>query len=179
MQENYLETEPEIEQQLEDEIEYVSKSQMKREAHYLQELGEKLIGMSKSELKKIPLPDNLKEAIDLAVKIESKRGALKRQKQYIGKIMRAIDPEPIIDAIAKIEGEHEKENARFHRLEKLRENLASGDSEVLSSLINNNPGIDIQHLRQLVRKAQKEISSDKHGNGFRELFQFLKTIEHI
>ena len=78
--------------------EIVSKSQLKRESHALQDLGKRLVALSKDQLARIPLDDQLLEAIDLAHRIQNKRSALKRHYQYLGKLLRARDPGPITEA---------------------------------------------------------------------------------
>jgi ribosome-associated protein len=85
-----------------------SKSARKREAHALQKLGEELVRLRAQELDLLPLPENLRDAIDEAQRITS-RGALSRQRQYIGKLMRDIDVEPVLAALARLT---EQRNAR-------------------------------------------------------------------
>ena len=78
-----------------------SKSARKREYIALQKLGEELIALKASDLDRLPLDDNLREAVSEAKQMKA-HGALRRQKQYIGKLMRHIDPEPIRSKMAKL-----------------------------------------------------------------------------
>ncbi len=166
----------------EEEIIYVSKSELKRDAHALTEMGEKLIALRAKDLKKIPLSPELEEAIQLAHKIENKRGALKRQRLFIGKLLRKMDTEDISEALKKIEGQHEQENAKFHRLEKFRDMLISEGDQAIGKITKHYPNLDRQHLRQLIRKAQQEHKAMQEGKqnankgSARALFKYLKEI---
>ena len=78
-----------------------SKSARKRAAHAAQPLGERLIGLKEADLARLPRPDLLRDAIREAKRIKA-RGGLSRQKQYIGKLMRDVDPEPIETALESL-----------------------------------------------------------------------------
>lgn len=78
-----------------------SKSAKKREYLALQKLGEELITLKQSELESLSLEDDLREAVMEARQIKA-HGALRRQKQYIGKLMRHIDPEPLKLELARL-----------------------------------------------------------------------------
>ena len=84
-----------------EEIIWVSKSEIKRDAEDLKQLGEKLVNLTKANLTKVPLDDSLKDAIELAQRLQKE--ARRRQLQYIGKLLRSIDAEPIREALEKIE----------------------------------------------------------------------------
>lgn len=157
-----------------DEIEFVSKSQMKREMNALQDLGLELIGLSKLQLNKLNLPDVLLTAVKDAQKITA-NGAIKRQRQYIGRLMRDVDPAPIEAFLASLRGESSQQTAWFHQLERMRDDLLNDDKAV-AELIANHAHIDIQQLRQLVRNARAERTAQKPPKHFRALFQFLKTL---
>jgi ribosome-associated protein len=158
-----------------EEIIYVSKSQLKRESHALQELGEELVELSASKLAKIPLPDELAEAIDLARKIKQ-RGGRKRQLQYIGKLMRKIDAEPIQQAMDALKNDSAKETARQHKLEQWRDRLVAEGDKALAELLDELPDADRQHLRQLVRNAQREAKQNKPPKSAREIFRYLRDL---
>ena len=96
--------------------------------------------------------------------------------QYIGKLMRAIEPEPIRTAIAAARGESAGETAKLHRLEKLRDDLLA-DEKVLHDIASQYPQADLQQLRSLCRAALKEREQNKPPKSFRTIFQFLKTLE--
>lgn len=159
----------------EDEIIYVSKSEMKRESHALQALGEALVELPESKLTKIPMPDDLAEAVELARRI-SARGGRKRQLQYIGKLMRKIDPEPIRLAMDALKGEAARETAKLHKLEQWRDRLVSDGDSALGDLLNDYPEADRQHLRQLIRNAQRESKQNKPPKSAREIFRYLKEL---
>jgi ribosome-associated protein len=145
---------------------------MKRDMVALQELGEALIPLDKKQLKNLNLPDKLYDAL-----VEAKRltahGAISRQKQYIGKLMRQVDPEPIREFLDAINGVSDRHSAWLHRLERLREQLVS-DPKAIEKLLEECPTVDVQRLRQLIRNAQKEREQTKPPKSFREIFQLLK-----
>lgn len=157
-----------------EEIEYVSKSQMKRDMEALQDLGVQLISLSKLQLKKLDLPDALLTAIKDAQKITS-NSAIKRQRQYIGKLMRDVDPAPIQALFDSLKGDNDRQSAWLHQLERTRDELLTDDKAV-AALIAEYPSIDIQQLRQLVRNARAERAAQKPPKHYRSLFQFLKEI---
>jgi ribosome-associated protein len=99
-----------------------SKSQRKRDMHALQDLGAQLVDLSVERLRKVPMPEELFEAVRAAQRITA-HGARRRQMQYIGKLMRNIDPEPIQAQLDVFNGVSRVEIARQHRLEKLRSDL--------------------------------------------------------
>lgn len=158
-----------------EEIIYVSKSQLKRESHALQALGEELVELPDAKLAKIPMPEELADAVALARRIKQ-RGGRKRQLQYIGKLMRKIDPEPIEQAMAGLKNEAAKETAKLHRLEQWRDRLIEEGDTSLAPLLDEYPHADRQHLRQLVRNAQREKKQNKPPKSARELFRYLREL---
>jgi ribosome-associated protein len=166
-----------IEQHFDDAEEdlYPSKSQLKRESHALQALGEELVGLPAAKLAKIPMPDELAEAVALARKILA-RGGLKRQLQYIGKLMRHIDAEPIEQALNELKNAAGKEAAKFHRLEQWRDRLVGEGDAAMGELLEEFPHADRQHLRQLVRNAQTEAAKSKPPKAAREIFRYLREL---
>ncbi|WP_460529047.1 ribosome biogenesis factor YjgA [Chitinimonas naiadis] len=157
-----------------DEIEYVSKSQMKRDVEALQDLGVQLIALSKMQLKKLDLPEALLVAIKDAQKITA-NGAIKRQRQYIGKLMREVDPAPIRALLDSLRGDNDQQTAWLHQIERTREELLTDDKAV-AALISEHPEVDIQQLRQMIRNARAERAAQKPPKHYRSLFQFLKEI---
>lgn len=152
----------------------LSKTQRKAAMHTLQALGEELIALNKEKLAQLALPELLLDAVKEAQRINS-HGALARQKQYIGKLMREIDTDPIADQLARWKGVHNEENARFHQLEKLRERLLA-DDQALSAFISEHPQAEVQQLRNLIRNARKEAANNKPPKSSRELFKLLREI---
>lgn len=151
-----------------------SKSQLKRDMTALQDLGSALVDLSPDRLKKIDMPDRLREAITDAQRFSS-HGARRRQLQFIGKLMRTIDPAPLQAAIDEVRGVSAAANARQHRLERLRLRLME-DEAVVGEIAREHPGTDLQHLRQLRRNALREQTQGKPPRTFRELFRVLRSI---
>ena len=157
-----------------EEIIWVSKSEIKRDAEDLKQLGEKLVNLTKANLTKVPLDDSLKDAIELAQRLQKE--ARRRQLQYIGKLLRSIDAEPIREALEKIENKHNQQQAMLHKLEILRDELVAKGDVALTDLLNEHPSADRQQLRNLVRAAQKEKEQNKPSRAYREIYQILKTL---
>ena len=157
-----------------EEIIWVSKSEIKRDAEDLKQLGEKLVNLTKANLTKVPLDDSLKDAIELAQRLQKE--ARRRQLQYIGKLLRSIDAEPIREALEKIENKHNQQQAMLHKLEILRDELVAKGDSALTDLLNEHPSADRQQLRNLIRAAQKEKEQNKPSKAYREIYQILKTL---
>jgi ribosome-associated protein len=150
----------------------VSKTQRKNEMLELQALGAALVELSDSQLAQFTLEPRLREAVDEAKRIKS-HGAKKRQIQYIGRLMRDLDAEPIRAGLAAIEGGSAQATARHRRLEAWRERLLA-DDEALTEFAAEHPGTDLQALRALIRNARKEAKAQKPPRAYRELFRFVK-----
>ena len=151
-----------------------SKSQRKREMTALQDLGAELVRLSRDQVKKIDMPDRLREAIYDAQRFTA-HGAVSRQLQFIGKLMRDVDPEPLQAALDEINGVSAAANARMHALERLRTRLIE-DETVIGEVAQLHPGADITRLRQLRRNALKERQLGKPPRAFRELFRVLREL---
>ncbi|OOZ39104.1 hypothetical protein BOW53_12890 [Solemya pervernicosa gill symbiont] len=158
-----------------DEIELVSKTQLKRESLALRDLGATLVALSDQQLKRMPLPENIAAAVSEARRIK-KHGALKRQLQYLGKLLRHSDPEPIRLALERLEEGHIEDRARFHRIEQWRDRLLSEGDSALGELVAEHPAVDRQHLRQLLRKAEKERKAEKPPATARVIFKYLRQL---
>jgi ribosome-associated protein len=155
--------------------EIVSKTRRKREMHELQALGAALAALSEAQLKSMALGEELLGALLEAKRIKSHE-AKRRQMQYIGRLMRDIDPAPIRSRLAELEGSSAQATARHRRLEAWRSRLL-GDDEALTAFAAEHPGADLQALRALIRNARKEASLGKPPRAYRELFRVLKDIE--
>ena len=158
----------------EDFIEPPSKSSRKREMHALQDLGEQLVALSSDRLKKMALPDALYEAVRAAqgFKMEARR----RQMQYVGKLMRKIDPAPIQAQLLVFSGKSAAEVAKMHRLERLREQLLE-DEQTIGTIAETWPEADLQYLRTLRRNALKEREAARPPKSFREIFRVLRELQ--
>lgn len=152
-----------------------SKTKAKEEVEALQELGKRLVGVGNDRLKKLDIPESLRDAVLEAKRITS-HGALRRQMQYIGKLMRDADIDPIQEMLDELDGISNKANARFHALEKLRDRLLS-DESVITTLKNDYPELDVSALRTLRRNALKEQAEQKPPKSYRAIFQLLKSLE--
>jgi len=152
-----------------------SKSQLKREMTALQELGAELVGLSRERLAKIEMPERLREAL-LDAQRFTRHEAKRRQMQYIGKIMRDVDPAPLRAAMDEVKGVSAAATLRQHRLERLRTRLMEDDA-VFAEVARDYPHADMQHLRQLRRNAVKEAQEGKPPRAFRELFRELRALE--
>ncbi len=149
-----------------------SKTKIKQQMHDLRDIGEELTELSKDQLAQLDLPDNLRDAI-AELKGINKFGAQRRQIQYIGKLMRDIDPAPIIAKLAGWKGYSQQHTARMHLLERWRDRLLESDA-ALTELLAAYPKMDVQHLRSLIRNAQKETANAKPPKSYREIFQVLR-----
>ncbi|SHI05811.1 ribosome biogenesis factor YjgA [Ferrimonas marina] len=156
---------------------FISKTQLKREAEALQTLGLELLKLNPTELAKIPLDEDLHDALALAHRIRNKNEAYRRQVQFIGKLMRSRDPEPIEAALNVLRNSHSAANAKFHKLEQLRDQLVQGDNDTLQAVLAEHPALadEMQRLRQLIRAAKKEQSQQKPPKSSRELFKLLRA----
>ena len=156
----------------------LSKTQRKQAMDDLQTLGEELAALSTDRIKKIDIPEILRDAVREAQRMTRHDEAKRRQMQYIGKIMRNVDPEPIRAALALVRGESAGETAKLHRLERLRTEFLA-DEKVLHEIATLYPSVDLQHLRSLRRAALKEQEQNKPPRSYRAIFQFLKELEGI
>ncbi|SAK82518.1 hypothetical protein AWB77_04212 [Caballeronia fortuita] len=153
-----------------------SKSQLKREMHALQELGEALIALPKDALKRMPMPENLGDAVREARRITDHEGK-RRQLQYVGKVMRSLTEDEIAalrTALDTHRGVNKAETARMHWIERTREQLLADDA-ALTEFIRTHPGVDPQEGRTLIRNARKEREQQKPPRYYRELFQWIKN----
>jgi ribosome-associated protein len=152
--------------------ELVSKTRRKREMLELQALGAALVAVPESQLAQMQLENNLLQAVLEAKRIRSHE-AKRRQLQYIGRLMRDVDPEPIRAQLAAIEGSSAQAAAAHRRLESWRERLLS-DDEALTAFAAEHPSADLQALRTLIRNSRKEQKEGKPPRAYRELFRFIK-----
>jgi ribosome-associated protein len=158
---------------MQDEI--VSKTKRMQAMHELQALGVALVALSEPQIRAMNLSDALALAVLEAKRIRSHE-AKRRQMQYIGRLMRGADAEPIRERLAVIEGHSAQAAAHHRRLEAWRERLIA-DDEALTAFAAAHPGADLQVLRALLRNARKEAKEGKPPRAFRELFRFLKDAE--
>lgn len=151
-----------------------SKTKIKQQMHDLQDIGAELVALGKDQLAQLDLPESLVDAIREMHRI-NKFGAQRRQMQYIGKLMREVDTAPIIAKLNAWKGVSQQHTAHLHLLERWRDRLLESD-EALTELLAAHPHADTQHLRALIRNAQKEREAGKPPRNYREIFQVLKEI---
>ncbi|HET7764631.1 MAG TPA: ribosome biogenesis factor YjgA [Burkholderiales bacterium] len=156
------------------EEEKPSKTQRKREMHELQALGARLVELNSEQLAAIGLPEDLRDAIEFARRT-TKHEARRRQMQYIGKLMRSVDPVPIREKLKVWDGVSAEHTARQHRVERWRDRLLEDDS-ALEELRRSHPALDARHLRALARKAREERAAGAPPRAYRELFRALREI---
>ena len=150
----------------------VSKTRRKKEMHALQALGASLVALSEAHLARIALPDELAAAVREARRLGS-REARRRQVQYIGKLMRGLDPAPIRAQLAAMLGSSAEERARHQRLEHWRARLLEDDG-ALTEFADVHPQGDLQQLRALIRSARREQAEGRPPRAFREMFRVLR-----
>jgi len=151
-----------------------SKSQRKRDMDALQDIGAELTELNEQQLASIELPENLRDAV-LAARVMKHNEARRRQVQYIGKLMRQVDPAPIrasLDGFLSVSAEH---TARLHHIERWRERLLA-EPLAVSEFIAAFPEADSQQLRTLIRNTIDERHRNKPPKHFRALFQMIREL---
>jgi len=143
--------------------------------HALQALGVALVRLPDTQLASMQLPDDLAQAVREARKLVS-REARRRQLQYIGRLMRELDPEPIRARLEDIEGSSASATARHRRMEQWRTRLLEDDG-ALTDFARDHPGFDLQALRTLIRNARREQIEGRPPHAFRELYRVLRSAE--
>jgi ribosome-associated protein len=152
-----------------------SKTQLKKDMHELQELGEALVGLPENRVADLPISDSLRDAVAEYKRTRSFEGK-RRQMQYIGKLMRRNDVEPIREAVAAMRLGRAKDSLALHEAERWRVELLAGD-DALTQWMADHPASDVQQLRSLIRAARKDAAAapeQRSGRAYRELFQFIK-----
>ena len=164
--------------EFEQEYDRPSKSELKRQMTALQKLGEELIAEPRDRVKRVPMPEDVREAILECQQIKDHEGR-RRQMQFVGKKMRTLE-EHEIAAIQKTldswRGLSKADTASMHALERRREKLLKDDN-ALTELLAQHPDLDAQHLRTLIRNARKEQAENKPPKAYREIFQILKQLQ--
>lgn len=159
-----------------DETEFISKSQRKRDSEALQDLGESLLDLSVDQLRKFELPEELLDAVLACKKIPPSKGtAFKRQRQYIGRLMRSIDPAPIVEQLNALKGLSVRENALMHQAERWRERLLN-DAGALGEFMQAHPAADREALSTLMAGAHAERARQQPPKHFRELYKRVHAL---
>ncbi|MYM96349.1 ribosome biogenesis factor YjgA [Duganella vulcania] len=164
--------------EFEQEYERPSKSELKRQSDALQKMGETLVEAPRDRVKRVPMPEDVRDAILECQQITNHEGR-RRALQFVGKKMRTLDETEVAviqQAIDSWKGASKSETAAMHALERRRDKLLT-DDKALTTLLAENPELDVQHLRTLIRNARKEQAENKPPKAYREIFQILKQIE--
>ncbi|WP_404341311.1 ribosome biogenesis factor YjgA [Pseudoalteromonas mariniglutinosa] len=161
--------------EIEEEIIYVSKSELKREAQEFHQLGADIAKMGKKQRDRLPLNDDLKEAMVVADKISDKSDAYRRNLNYIAKTLRSTENVAEIQAMIDIMlNKNNQAEVMIKKIEQLRSDLISQGDDLINATIEEYPALERQKMRQLVRNAAKEVKAEKPAKGYKELFQYLK-----
>jgi ribosome-associated protein len=151
---------------------FVSRTKKKEHVEELQKLGAALVDLPAAQLGALALPPELLAAVREAQRIPS-REAKRRQLQFIGKIMRKVDPEPVRAALAAVAGRSIAARVQQQRIENWRERLI-GDDGALTAYADEHPGADLQELRSLIRNARREVEEGRPPRAQRELYRVLR-----
>lgn len=157
-----------------EEDEFISKTRRKRDAHDLQDLGKALVKLSKEQLARIDMPESLREAISECRRF-TRHEAIRRQMQYIGRIMRDIDAAPIAGQLAQIEAPSKRQTAVFHVAERWRDELVQ-QPDAVARFVKEFPQADPDKLRELAQKAREEKRTSRPPKRYRELFHVLNAL---
>jgi ribosome-associated protein len=163
--------------EFEPEYDRPSKSELKRQSNELQKLGEQLIDAPRDRVKRVEMPEEVRDAILMCQTITNHEGR-RRQLQYVGKMMRTLDEAEVAIIQRTIEswkGASKAETAALHALERRRDKLLA-DDKALTLLLEEHPHLDVQQLRTLIRNARKEQAENKPPKAYREIFQILKDL---
>lgn len=155
-----------------------SKTTDKRDSEAVQKIGMELVSLSKTQLDKIELDEFLYDAILQTRKIKPKTEAYRRHMQYIGKLMRNFDIEPIKASLAVVLNKNNNETAKLQIFEKMRERLLTQGDDEIQTVMEHYPQLDRQKLRTLVRQATKELAKGPESKSSKELFKYLRTEIH-
>lgn len=155
-----------------------SKTRLKQASHELQKLGQALVELSDPRLEAIAMPERLLDALRQYKQTRTHEGK-RRQMQYIGKLMRLADVEPLRAAVTQVQLGQTRESLALHQAERWRAELIA-DDEALTRFAAEHPASDLQQLRSVIRNARKDaalVPEKRSGRAFRELFQMIKQLE--
>jgi len=148
-----------------------SKTQRKKQMHELQALGAALVELNEAQLASVELPERLLDAVQDARRM-SKFEARRRQLQYIGKLMREVDPEPIRSRLAAWNAASHAHTARLHLIERWRARLID-EEHAVTELVREYPDADTARLHVLIRNAAREREAGQPPRSYRALFKLL------
>lgn len=152
----------------------ISKTRRKRQMHDLQALGEALVRLPAEQLARLELPEHLRQAV-VECRSMTRHEAIRRQRQYIGRLMRDIDAGPIAAQLEAMQAPSRRQTALFHRAERWRNDLVA-DPEAVAAFVRDFPEADPHRLRSLAAAAAEERAAERPPRRYRELFQLINTI---
>jgi ribosome-associated protein len=155
------------------EVAPLSKTRRKEAMHALQDIGKALVALPANKLAQLPLPEELRQAVEDCRRF-TKHEAIRRQLQYIGRLMRGVDAEPIVRQLAAWRGDSDEEKALLHRIERWRDRLIEHD-DALTDFLRDHAEADATQLRQFIRNARHEAAQGKPPRSSRALFRLIRA----
>ena len=152
-----------------------NKTQLKKDIAVLFALAEKMSTLTPVQLSRLELPENILKAV-LEVSGMPHKGARKSLLKFIAGQLHKIDVDPINEKLARLENRSAHAIREHHIVERWRDRLISGGNEALATLLDEQPEADRQHLRQLIRNAQKEAETNKPPKSSRLIYRYLKQL---
>jgi len=150
-----------------------NKSQLKREAEAMRELGRRIVALGPEQTAELPLTEALREAVDEWRRIRSHE-ARRRQIQRIGKLLREAETDPIRTALERLDHGSTLAKAELHAAERWRERLLAEGDEAVRAFVAEHPQVETQRLRQLIRNARREQARGRPPKAYRELFRLVR-----
>jgi len=150
-----------------------NKSALKRELAEIQQLAVRMAELGDSELERLGLGDGVRGSL-AQIRAMRSSGARNRELKHCTKLLQQEDLEPVRAWLNDRQAQQLAENRHFHQLERWRDRLVVAGDEALAELITEYPDLDRQHLRQLVRDAQREHRQGKPGGAAKKLFRLLR-----
>jgi ribosome-associated protein len=156
-----------------EEDDFISKTRRKRQMTELQDVGAALVKLSPEQVRRLDLPEELREAV-LECQRFNKHEAIRRQMQYIGKLMRHVDPAPIVEQLAAIEAPSRQQTALFHVAEQWRDDILR-DDDAIGRFAAQFPAANTPRLKALAGAAREEKRAGRTPKHFRELFHAINN----
>lgn len=155
-----------------------SKTALKKQAHALQDLGLALTRLPSDQRQAVEMPQDLREAVENYLKTRSHE-ARRRQLQFIGKLLRRVDPTPLLAAVERFQSGRSADAEKLHAIEGWRDALIA-DDEAMTRWITAHPETDVQQLRSLIRAARSEGASQdveqRQPKSYRQLFRYIRRV---
>ncbi|MDP2560710.1 ribosome biogenesis factor YjgA [Psychrobium sp. 1_MG-2023] len=154
---------------------WVSRSELKRQAEDYHSLGRTIMALSDSQRASLPMSDELQAAVTLANRIRHTKEGFRRQMQLVAKVLRNSDVDGIRTAIEQFKHRDKRADLESVKLEKLRDRIIKQGDSAVNEFLEQHPSADRQKLRQLTRQAAKEVKAEKPAKSFKELFKYIKS----